>query len=71
MVNTYSVKVVREAGSNPITGKMVPYGEEEMTIDATSKQKAHEIAYLLFTLEFRGQPMRVFIDGEEHFDERH
>jgi hypothetical protein len=71
LVRTYHVKVVREAGPNPITGECWPYEEQEMNIDAISRQAAFVISELMHTLTFRGQLRRTFIDGEEYFDERY
>jgi hypothetical protein len=70
LVKKYSVKIVREAGPEPITGQLYSLAEEYIQVDATSPQMAHLLAQRMTTLVFRGQTMRVFVDGEEHFDER-
>lgn len=70
IIKTCNVKIVREPGSNPITGQIFDYAEEKMMIDAINLQQAHRIAQLLMTLQFQGQRMRMYIDGQEHLDEK-
>ena len=70
LIKTYAVKVIRESGNDPLTGEITAPAEQELEIDATSTQAAHRIAQMMTTLKFRGQMMRVFIDGTEHLDER-
>lgn len=70
LISTYTVKVVREAGADPITDSMYERAEEDITVDAISRDAAVSIAHMLTTIPFRGQLMRVFVDGEEFFDER-
>ncbi|GAA4416294.1 hypothetical protein GCM10023187_47600 [Nibrella viscosa] len=70
IIKTYSVVVIREPGPDPLTGEVIGYADEQLTIDATSRQAAYELAQVFATLTFRGQQRRTFIDGKEHFDER-
>lgn len=70
LVSTYKVKVIRESGADPLTGEIYERLEEDITIDATSPETAVSTAHVLTTISFRGQLMRVFVDGEEFFDER-
>ncbi|GAA4448735.1 hypothetical protein GCM10023189_07030 [Nibrella saemangeumensis] len=71
LIKTYKIIIVREAGPDPVTGEVLGYAEEHITVDATSRQAAYELAQMLDTLKFRGQVRRTIIDGEEHFDERY
>lgn len=66
ILKTFYVKVVREYGRSPVTGQVFDYAEEDFVVEATSPLSAHRIAQLLSTLEFRGQEMKVFINGVEH-----
>lgn len=70
LISAYVVKIVREPGADPITGKMYERLEEDINIDATSPEAAVSIAHALTTIPFRGQLIRVFVDDKEFFDER-
>lgn len=68
---TYIVRVVREAGPNPISGKFYEYAEQTFNVKANSPQDAYKLANRICTLHFCGQLRRTFINGMEHFDERY
>lgn len=70
MVKTYCVKVVREAGIEPISGQFYGYSEQEINIEATSPKNAYQVSHLVCDIPFRGQVRRTFIDGAEYLDER-
>lgn len=69
IVKTYRVKIVREAGSGPVSGQFYNYAEQEMDIDATTPKNAYQVSLLACEIPFRGQIRRTFIDGEEYFNE--
>ncbi|MFD2574632.1 hypothetical protein ACFSUS_28630 [Spirosoma soli] len=71
IVKTYSVKVVREPGENPLTGQPMEYDEQSFEVDATSVKAAYFLSHLVCTLRFSGQLRRTFINGQEYFDERY
>lgn len=71
IIKTYSVKVVRNPGENPLTGQFVEYDEQSFDIDATSVRAAYSLSYLVCTLQFSGQLRRTFINGNEYFNERY
>jgi hypothetical protein len=71
IIKTYSVKVVREPGENPLTGEFVEYDEQSFDLDATSVRAAYSLSHLVCTLRFSGQLRRTFVDGHEYFDERY
>ncbi len=71
IIKTYSVKVVREPGNEPITSIFYEYAEQEFEVEATSFQSAFQLSQLLCNIKFRGQVRRTFIDGREYFDERY
>lgn len=66
----YAVRVVGEAGLDPLTGQPLPGFEEEFTTIGSSRQDAYERS--LFGRETRaaGQFVRTYLDGVEHRDER-
>ena len=66
----FDVTVVREAGSDPMTGKYLERGQEEMQIEAANENEAYSISQRKSSLPFFGQIRRTFIDGEEYFDPR-
>ncbi len=70
IIKTYTVKVLREAGNDPITGEFVEYGEQSFNVDATNSKAAFSLSYFVCTLRFLGQLRRTFINGKEYFDER-
>jgi hypothetical protein len=70
-MNTYNVKIIREAGGNPFTGQVVGYAEQSFEIDAIDIKAAYSLSYLVCTLKFSGQIRRTFINGEEYFNERY
>lgn len=69
-IKTYDVKVVRNTGVSLLTGQILEHAEEEIVVDAFNPQEAHRMAQLMTTLQFRGQVMRIYIDGQEHLDEK-
>lgn len=70
IIKTYSVKVIREAGTDPLSGQFYSYAEQEMNIDAISLRSAYQISLLSCSIQFSGQIRRTFIDKEEYFSEK-
>lgn len=70
IIKTYSVKVIREAGENPLTGQYISYDEQAFNLEATSIRSAYSLSRSVCTLQFTGQLRRTFVNGEEYFDER-
>ena len=70
IIKTYSVKVIREPGDNPLTGQFVGYDEQSFEVDANSIRAAYSLSHLVCTIKFSGQIRRTYINGEEYFDER-
>lgn len=69
-MNTYSITIIREAGLDPVTNNMLEYKEENLLINSPNRQSAHRKAQAQTTIKFYGQTMKIFINGEEHFDEK-
>ena len=71
IIKTYTVKVIRESGENPLTGQSVSYDEQSFDVDATSVRSAYSLSHLVCTIQFTGQLRRTLINGEEYFDEQY
>ncbi|MBC5774348.1 hypothetical protein H8S95_09775 [Pontibacter sp. KCTC 32443] len=69
MINEYKVEIIREPGSNPLTGEISPFEYEKLTIETTSVRSAYVMACATFKMTVRGQQLRFFINGEEYFDD--
>ncbi|GAB2546668.1 hypothetical protein [Spirosoma aerophilum] len=69
VLKTYLIKVVREAGKEPLSGAFYEYTEQEFEVDASSMKSAYQLSYLVCDIPFRGQIRRTLINGEEYFNE--
>ncbi|SFH40639.1 hypothetical protein [Pontibacter chinhatensis] len=69
MIKEYKINIVREPGTDPLTGEFYPFEHEELQIEATSERSAYVLASSLFKMKARGQLLRFFINGVEYFDE--
>ncbi len=70
-LQTFEVKVIREAGTDGAGGPFLSRAEETILITAASRQEAYQKSRFASKLKFMGQHRRTFIDGIEHFDERY
>ena len=68
MIKEYRVSIIREPGTDPLTGGFYPFEHEELHIEAISERSAYTIACALFKMKARGQLLRFFIDGVEYLD---
>ncbi len=70
-LRTYAVRVVGEAGPDPLGGPPLPGFEEAFRTVGVSRQDAFERAQFGWEAPARGQLVLTFIDGEEHRDARY
>lgn len=63
-MKTYSVQVIRKAGSDPITGEVITEESETLPIQAASVEHAYRWGRILHTLPMRGALMEVYVDGQ-------
>lgn len=66
----YFVKVIRELGTDPVTGEFVDRAEQNFEITAISTQEAYRKSHFLTSIQFKGQLRRTFINGSEYFNNR-
>jgi hypothetical protein len=69
-MDTYLIKVVREASNDPITGIFLKGEEETLTISATSEHEAYKQSLKKSNILFKGQMRKTFINGNEYFNPR-
>ena len=69
-MRVYAVRVVGEAGPDPL-GTPLPGFEEEFLTIGSSRQDAFERSLFGREVKAAGQLVRTYLDGVEHFDERY
>jgi len=66
-MNTYTLNLVCEADTCPITGKQLPALAETLTIEAASLDAARRMVPARMTIRPRGQLLQIFHNGTELF----
>lgn len=67
-MNTYTVKLVAHAGTDPLTGIYGKAGEETLTIEANDERQASNKVFAFTTLPLMGQIVDVYINGALYLD---
>lgn len=63
-MNTYQIKIVALASTNPITKKFMPQQEEIVTVVAPNLRKARNLAPVYMNMTVLGQEVQFFHDGK-------
>lgn len=62
---TYEIKIVAEAGTNPFTGASMPELSELFTVEAGTLEEARRLAPVYMHIKAYGRLVRFFHNGTE------